>query len=129
LCFQFSENIPLAKQVLSRLWVPTAMTVLEALTQSECYRVEVSGWDENQVFFLEKSDLAWDDFAGKHISLQRMLPDGAMVFIRMLQPQSLGQSPPIVYEVEFIGCDPDGHHQFRLKEVQPRYSHSLAPVN
>lgn len=105
------------------------MIVSEALTQLECYRVEVSGWDENQAFFVEKSDLAWDDFAGKHISLQRMLPDGAMVFIRMLQPQGLDQSPPIVYKVEFIGCDPDGQHQFRLNAVHPRYSRNLDPVN
>jgi hypothetical protein len=84
--------------------------ISEALAQSEGYRVEVSGWDENQSFFVEKSDLGWDDFAGKHVSLQRMLPDGAMVFVRTLQTQGLGQSAPIVYKVEFIGCDPDGHH-------------------
>jgi len=101
----------------------------DALTQSECCRVEVSGWDENQAFFVERSDLAWDDFAGKHISLQRMLPDGAMVFIRVLQPQGLLQSPPVVYKVEFIGCDPDGHHQFRLNAAQPRQSQNLHPVN
>jgi hypothetical protein len=50
--------------------------------------------------------------AGKHISLQRMLPDGALVFIRALQAQGLIQDPPVVYKVEFIGCDPEGHHQF-----------------
>jgi hypothetical protein len=65
----------------------------EALPQSEGYRVEVSGWDEKQSFFVEKSDLGWDDFAGKHVSLQRMLPDGAMVFVRALQTQGLGQWP------------------------------------
>lgn len=105
------------------------MIVSETLTQLECYRVEVSGWDENQAFFVEKSDLAWDDFAGKHISLHRMLPDGAMVFIRMLQPQGPGQAPPVVYKVEFIGCDPEGQHQFRLSAVHPRYSHNFNPVN
>ncbi|MGB7728018.1 MAG: hypothetical protein WBL50_08305 [Candidatus Acidiferrum sp.] len=103
--------------------------ISEALAQSEGYRVEVSGWDENQSFFVEKSDLGWDDFAGKHISLQRMLPDGAMVFVRALQTQGLGQSAPIVYKVEFIGCDPDGHHQFRLNAVQPRHSREISPVN
>ncbi len=103
--------------------------ILEALEQSEGYRVEVSGWDENQSFFVEKSDLGWDDFAGKHISLQRMLPDGAMVFVRELHTQGLVQSAPVVYKVEFIACDPDGHHQFRLNEVQPRYSREISPVN
>jgi hypothetical protein len=105
------------------------MTVPETLAQTESYRVEVSGWDENHAFFVEKSDLAWDDFAGKHISLQRMLPEGAMVFIRVMQPQALSQAPPIVYRVEFIGCDPNGHHQFRLNAVQPRYSDDPHPLN
>jgi hypothetical protein len=105
------------------------MTVSETLTQTECYRVEVSGWDENTTFFVEKSDLAWDDFVGKHISLQHMLPDGAMVFIRVMQPEGLSQAPPIAYRVEFIGCDPEGHHQFRLNAVQPWYSTDLHPVN
>ncbi|HXX16479.1 MAG TPA: hypothetical protein VEJ47_16385 [Candidatus Eremiobacteraceae bacterium] len=105
------------------------MTVSETLAPSECCRVEVSGWDENQSFFVEKSDLAWDDFAGQHISLQRMLPDAAMVFIRTLLPQGVHQAPPVVYTVEFIGCDPEGHHQFRLNAVRPRYSNDLHPVN
>jgi len=105
------------------------MSVSDALTLSECYRVEVSGWDENQSFFVEKSDLAWDDFAGKHISLHRMLPDGAMVFIRMLQPEGLGQAPPSVYKVEFVACDTDGHHQFRLNAVHPRYSSPSQQLN
>ncbi len=105
------------------------MILPEALTQCDSYRVEVSGWDENEAFFVEKSDLGWDEFAGKHISLQRMLPDGAMVFIRTLHPEGRAQAAPIVYKVEFIGCDPDGHHQFRLNEVQPRYSQNLNPVN
>lgn len=105
------------------------MTASETLTPSECCRVEVSGWDENQSFFVEKSELAWDDFAGKHISLQRMLPDGAMVFVRVLNPQTLYQTPPVVYRVEFIGCDPEGLHQFRLNAVRPRYSSDPHPVN
>jgi hypothetical protein len=105
------------------------MILSEGVAQSEGYRVEVSGWDENQAFFVEKSDLGWDDPDSKHISLQRMLPDGAMVFIRALQPQSPGQSPPNVYKVEFIGCDPEGLHQFRLNAVHPRHSDVTPSVN
>jgi hypothetical protein len=56
------------------------MTLIESPIQSEIHLVEVSGWDENEMFFVETCDLDWDDFAGKHISLQHMLPEGAMVF-------------------------------------------------
>jgi len=105
------------------------MLVAETLLGIDSFRVEVSGWDENEIFFVEKSDLAWDNFAGKHISLQHMLPDGAMVFLRMLQPNTLRQSPPLAYQVEFIGCDLEGQHQFRLNPVHPRYSREVSPIN
>jgi hypothetical protein len=106
-----------------------AMLVAETLLGTDCCRVEVSGWDEAQIFFVEKSDLAWDDFAGKHISLRHMLPDGAMVFVRMLQPDGVRQFPPSVYQVEFIGCDPEGLRQFGLNPMQPRYSQETDPVS
>ena len=101
----------------------------EAFTGVDHFRVEVSGWDEEEMFFVEESHLAWDEFAGKHISLRHMPPEGAIVFVRMLQPMALRQSPPIAYKVEFIGCDPDGLHQFRLSSVQPRYSTDCPSVN
>jgi len=49
----------------------------------ERFRVEVSGWDEEEVFFVEKSHPVSDEFAGNHVSLRRMLPEGAMVFVRI----------------------------------------------
>jgi hypothetical protein len=105
------------------------MLVAETLLDTDCHRAEVSGWDEAQTFFVEKSDLAWDDFAGKHISLRHMLPDGAMVFVRMLQPNGLREFPPAVYQVEFIGCHPEGLRQFRRHPVHPRYSQETGSVN
>ena len=101
----------------------------ETLLGTDTFRVEVSGWDENETFFVEKSDLGWDDFAGKHISLQRMLPDGALIFLRLLQPTAIRQPPPAAYQVEFLGCDPEGQHQYRLNAVHPRYSRGSNPVN
>jgi hypothetical protein len=61
----------------------------------ERFRVEVSGCDEEEVFFVEKSQLAWDEFAGNHVSLRRMLPEGPLVFVRVLQPTAVRPSPPI----------------------------------
>ena len=101
----------------------------EAIAGVDQFRVEVSGWDEEELFFVEKCPLAWDEFAGKHISLRHMLPEGAIVFLRVLQSMALQPSPPIAYRVEFIGCDPEGLHQFRLSSVQPRYSPDSPPVN
>ncbi len=101
----------------------------ETLPIASNYRAEVSGWDEDEIFFVEKSELCWDDFAGKHISLKHMLGEGALVFIRMLEPTSLQRSSPISHEAEFIGCDQQGCHEFRLSPVQPRHSRKLFAIN
>jgi hypothetical protein len=105
------------------------MLVAENLTATDHSRVEVSGWDENEMFFVEKSHLDWDDFAGKHISLHHMLPEGAIIFVRTLQATAMYQSAPIPYQVEFIGCNDDGLHQFRLNVVQPRYGSASQSIN
>ena len=101
----------------------------ETLSVVSACRVEVSGWDEDEIFFVEKSELSWDDFAGKHISLKHMLAEGALVFVRTLQPASPQRSFPIPSEAEFIGCDVQGAHEFRLNSVQPRHSRNSFPVN
>jgi hypothetical protein len=105
------------------------MQVTDFLPTTDSFRVEVSGWDQDEIYFVEKSNLDWDDFAGKHISLKHMLPEGAMIFVRMLQPTAMRQAPPVPYHVEFIGCDAEGMHQFRLNAVQPRYGHEPPSVN
>jgi hypothetical protein len=53
--------------------LPSAQVIMAALDTpplSGCYRVEVSGWDEDEMFFVEKSQLAGNDLTGRHISLQ-----------------------------------------------------------
>ena len=37
----------------------------------DTYRVEVSGWDTSQSFFVEKPELEWNEENGKQITLSR----------------------------------------------------------
>ena len=105
------------------------MFATKPIPGADHYRVEVSGWDENEMFFVEESDLAWDEFAGKHLSLEHMLSDGTIIFVRVLQPTAIHQALPVAYRVEFIGCSPEGNHEFRLNTVHPRYSQELTSLN
>jgi hypothetical protein len=98
-----------------------------ALTQTGM--VEVSGWDEDEVFFVERSEIGWDEYAGKHVTLSRMLSKGSIIFVRPIQPTALHRANPIPYATEFVGCSPEGNHQFRLNGVQPRHSHENYTVN
>jgi hypothetical protein len=105
------------------------MANLETQSVTQTGTVEVSGWDEDEVFFVERSELAWDDYAGKHVTLTRMLSEGSIIFVRPIQPMAMHRANPIPYEAEFVGCSPEGNHQFRLNGVQPRHSRENYTVN
>lgn len=84
------------------------------------YRVEVSGWDKSQTFFVEKSELEWNEESGKHVTLSSAVPDGSVVFLRLIQPLSADSSQAVPYETEFVSITPGGQNQFRLHPVSPR---------
>jgi len=104
-----------------------ANLVTQSLTQTGM--VEVSGWDEDEVFFVERSELGWDEYAGKHVTLSRMLSEGSIIFVRPIQPTALHRANPIPYAAKFLGCSPEGNHQFRLNGVHPRHSREDYTVN
>ena len=91
--------------------------------------VEISGWDENASFFVERPVLATDDSTATYVSLSRMLAKRAVVFLRLFQPTSPQRTQPKVYEAEFLARDCDGHYRFRLDLVRPRHRCDRQPPN
>ena len=84
------------------------------------YRVEVSGWDSQQSFFVEKSDLEWSEETGKSVILSHMLSEGSRIFVRLLQHTAPDRSDAVAYEADFVGRTHEGKNQFRLTQAQPR---------
>jgi hypothetical protein len=84
------------------------------------YRVEVSGWDDNKAFFVENSELEWTEDSGKQVTLNHGLSNGAVIFLRLLQPISNDRSHPVAYEAELVTKTDDGLGQFRLRPVSLR---------
>lgn len=84
------------------------------------YRVEVSGWDDNKAFFVENSELEWTEDSGKQVTLNHGLSNGAVIFLRLIQPISNDQSHPVAYEAELVCKTDDGLGQFRLRPVSLR---------
>lgn len=90
---------------------------------STTYRIEISGWDEVENFFVEKADLEWSEEDGKKVSLRHRLRIGAVVFVRLLVPTAGSHSFPIAYQVENVSStDPSGFSQVRLVQLHPRTS-------
>ena len=98
------------------------MSMTGTLAPTSATTVEVSGWDEQEMFFVEKSELSTDDFANNYISLDHRLCEGAIVFVRTLQSTYFVRPVPIPFEVELLGYDSEGRQQFRLSPAQPRHA-------
>ena len=89
-------------------------------TAATLYRVEVSGWDDNKVFFVENSDLEWTQNSLKQVTLNRGLKDGAVIFLRLLQPITNDRSYPVAYEAHFVARTEEGLCQFQLRPISSR---------
>ncbi len=90
------------------------------------YHVEVSGWDDNKAFLVENSELEWTGESGKQITLGRGLTNGAVIFLRLLQPISNDRCHPVAYEVELVASTDEGLRQFRLRPVSTRRERRMA---
>lgn len=91
------------------------------------YRVEVSGWGLNDVFFVEKTDLFWTEGEERKIFLRRALPEGAVIFIRLIAPETSYNSVPMAYQVEKVQpMDSTGLCEMRLLQLHPRSKTSAA---
>ena len=83
------------------------------------YLVEVSGWDKNENFFVEKTELHWSDQSDKHVLLLRPIASGALVFLRLLDPMSADRTHPVPYRAELCGTAENGQRQVRLISARP----------
>lgn len=93
------------------------LTARQPLTSS--YSVEVSGWDCSHTFFVEKSELLWNEATGKFLSLSHELRDHAMIFVRLLQANASERALSVAYEAEPQGTTVDGYHMFRVTRRVP----------
>lgn len=84
------------------------------------YRVEVSGWDTSDAFFVEKTTLDWSGGDQKEISLRSVLLEDAVVFVRLLQQVGKVDSVPIAYRASGVKAGENGRTIVQLARLHPR---------
>ena len=85
------------------------------------YRIEVSGWGLNDVFFVEKTDLLWSEGGEKRLLLHHALSEGAVIFVRLMAPETSCGLVPVAYQVENVKpMNSTGLCEMRLVQVHPR---------
>jgi len=89
------------------------------------YPIEISGWNVDGEFFVERAELRWDDTGQKRVSLRETVRDGSVVFARLISRKSECPAVPIAYQAELV---PDqrsrGAIEMKLAPCQPRPSES-----
>jgi hypothetical protein len=94
---------------------------MESMAELGSYRVEVSGWDTSENFFVEKTTLTWGLNAQKQILMKSDLREGCVLFIRLLQPTAIVSNTTIAYEV--LGLDHrdlNGPTNVSVAQLRPR---------
>ena len=85
------------------------------------YRIEVSGWGLNDGFFVEKTELQWTEGADKKLLLRHAVSEGAVIFVRLMAPESSFGSVPVAYQVESVQpMNSFGLCEMRLLRLHPR---------
>jgi hypothetical protein len=93
----------------------------EIIGLSGSYRVEISGWDLNEEFFVEKTDLVWTRGGEKKLLSRHALPNGAIIFVRLATPGVSCNSVPVVYRVDNVQpMNSAGECEMRLLQLNPR---------
>jgi hypothetical protein len=94
---------------------------METLTDTATsYRVEVSGWDEKENFFVEKTTLDWSEGTGKKIELRARVAPQAVVFVRLAQQMGGSNGFPIPYRAVEISPRREGATTVMVQQLQPR---------
>jgi hypothetical protein len=90
---------------------------------SATYRVEVSGWDASENFFVEKTGLEWNNKDDKEVLLRVSLREGCVIFLRLIQAFGSANTNafPIAYQaVKVLPKDTGGRTRVYLEQLRPR---------
>ena len=91
------------------------------------YRIEISGWGLDNRFFVERTELLWAANGDKQVQVHRALPEGAVVFVRLLASEPSTGTVPVAYRVQsIVPMDRNGRCQMRLAQLHPRAQESPA---
>jgi len=92
-----------------------------ATANTLCLPIEVSGWDAEKQFFVEKAELDWSETGRKTALLRHRIQHGALVFVRLLVSSGLGKDYPTPHQaVSIESSERAGFSKVRLVEFQPR---------
>jgi hypothetical protein len=90
--------------------------------------VEVSGWDVEEVFFVEQTSKQASVGVGERVTLHHPIRSGAVLFLRLIIPIDSGPSFPVAYQVvEVHKSASAGLWDMRLAQLRIRPTVRMSP--
>jgi hypothetical protein len=87
------------------------------------YRVEVSGWDVAESFFVEKATLELNLEGARTVHLRHPLRTGSMVFLRLIDTRVSFPAFPVAYQVlDVAGTGSEGVSRITLRRLGHRHT-------
>jgi hypothetical protein len=84
------------------------------------YRVEISGWDLDEKFFVEMTDLEWSE-EKKSVHMRHSIRQGTVLFVRLLGNSAGSVVYPVAYRSVQVTYRPVLHtYEILLKQLLPR---------
>jgi len=84
------------------------------------YRIETSGWDQSNEFFVEECTMDWSESSVKKVTLRHQIEEGTALFVRLISPSAGGESFPVVYRAKSVGpAQADGRREVEIEETRP----------
>jgi len=91
------------------------------------YRVETSGWDMDENFFVEKTDLEWTE-EEKTIHLKHSVREGTVVFVRLIGTDAQENNFPVAYQATAVAYQMQQRgYDVSLMQMLPRTHAGVAP--
>jgi hypothetical protein len=89
------------------------------------YPIEISGWNVDSEFFVERADLRWNELGEKRVSLRQTVRDGSVVFVRLVTPKADSPAVPIAYQAQLLADQRSrGAIEMKLVPCRPRVTES-----
>jgi hypothetical protein len=95
------------------------------------YSIEVSGWDVEKRFFVERAELRWTQDGEKFVSLRSIVNDGSLLYLRPILSSGIVGPLLMAYQAELMDDDVSGNtKKFSVHLVPHRRSGSVySPAN
>ncbi|MGB6876661.1 MAG: hypothetical protein WBD87_11570 [Candidatus Acidiferrales bacterium] len=90
---------------------------------------EISGWDTEENFFVEKAILHGRGDGNSKVDLQARLHVGLLVFVRLSEEASMDRAVPVTYQVSGVDGNANNEvREVRLSRLRPKEAATTAPL-